>query len=326
MGGDPLRKVLAGERLDIPAAGWNAAMDAARAEKNRLFAGGDIVRAASVATTLNVGGAVMAQNNTGSDIPAYYAAELELIADPQGDEDGWYDALPLLRLRTGDGGIPAVACQPIRQGAVGAWVVAGLAVAKLYPHEDEDAALVGAYAMLHPSHEGCLLQCGWGPFRIWTTHDVAGKGEGETAAYVWALVGFTDFPAGEFDAKITGHAEADTPAQNRWVYEFVEVEKTAAGYGGYTTLSGGRHSNDEADPPILAYNKLEDGNDGEGRECNGTDVDNLEGDNYSAQIEPCPDDTLVTMRTKVFIVDGEPVVEYEFDYENGVDGSCDEEE
>jgi hypothetical protein len=109
---------------------------------------------------------------------------------------------------------------------------------------------------------------------------------------------------------------AATPAgDNQWTYAFVEVEKTAAGYGGWTTLSGGRTGS--------ARNTIEDMNSDTGVQGNGVDVANLDTDAFTFEIQPCPAGNVVWMRTVRFMVDDEPTTEYWFDYENGVDGECD---
>lgn len=119
-----------------------------------------------------------------------------------------------------------------------------------------------------------------------------------------------------FWAKITDNAEADAPAQNRWVYAWSEVYKSAAGYDGWTTLENGRSGTTSTDP---AYNFIEDMNDGSGTEGNGVDLDNLDTADYTFTIQACPTNNIVWMQEVT--VDG--TVEYWFAYENGVDGGCD---
>jgi hypothetical protein len=126
-----------------------------------------------------------------------------------------------------------------------------------------------------------------------------------------------DYSDLEFFARITGNAEADTPAQNRWVYAWSEVEKTTAGYGGWTTLSGGRSGTTSTDP---ARNTVEDMNDGAGVEGNGVDVANLDTDTYTFAIQPIPAGVIVRIY-KVLLTTG--AVEYWFALPNGVDGTCD---
>lgn len=120
-------------------------------------------------------------------------------------------------------------------------------------------------------------------------------------------------PALWFWARITGYAEADAPAQNRWVYSWVEVGKGAAGYGGWESVTGGRSGTTSTDP---ARNFMEDGNDGAGVEMNGVDLGNLPG---SFAIQPVPAGAIVRM--EIVPVDGS--VEFWFNPGgNGVDGSC----
>jgi hypothetical protein len=92
----------------------------------------------------------------------------------------------------------------------------------------------------------------------------------------------------------------------------VEVYKATAGYGGWATLSGGRSG--------TARNTIEDGNSGSGTLGNGVAVSNLDTDDYTFTLQPVPDDVIVWVEE----VDQGGSTEYWFQYENGVDGSCDE--
>ena len=114
-----------------------------------------------------------------------------------------------------------------------------------------------------------------------------------------------------FPARI-GAATADG---YRWTYAFVEVAKTVAGYGGWTTLTGGRTG--------TAYNTIEDMNSASGVQGNGVDRAHLDTAAYTFAIQPCPEGNVVWMRTIRFKVGEEAKVEYWFSYENGVDGECD---
>jgi len=116
-----------------------------------------------------------------------------------------------------------------------------------------------------------------------------------------------------FWAKITASSAASTDG-NQWYYSFAEVEKTSAGYSGWSTLEGGRTGTNEA------YNSLEDMNTAAGVCGNGVDPDNLDTDDFTFSIQPCPANAIVWMRE--IVVD--TTTEYWFQYANGVDGGCDE--
>ncbi len=125
-----------------------------------------------------------------------------------------------------------------------------------------------------------------------------------------------------FWAKITGCTAADSPAQNRWKYAWSEVEKTSAGYGGWTVKSGGRSGTTSTDP---ARNTIEDINTGADAhtEGNGVDPANLDTASYTFTMMPCTTNNPVVMHEVGFAVGSTAYTEYWFSYENGVCGSCD---
>lgn len=112
-----------------------------------------------------------------------------------------------------------------------------------------------------------------------------------------------------FPAKIGSATTDDT---NQWTYNFLEVVKSSAGYGGWTARTGGRTG--------TARNMFEDMNDGVGIEGNGIDVD---GTDFPAgfSIQPVPDGTVVMMYRVLEAATG--TQEFWFDYVNAVDGTCD---
>ena len=129
----------------------------------------------------------------------------------------------------------------------------------------------------------------------------------------YALHVFMASGGGSFWARITGNAASGT---HRWTYSWVEVEKTIAGYGGWTTLSGGRSGS-------TAYNTIEDMNTGADAhvEGNGVDPANLDpavtgSDTFAFM--PCSTDNVVRM----WPVQVGSAIEYWFAYETGVDGAC----
>ena len=112
-----------------------------------------------------------------------------------------------------------------------------------------------------------------------------------------------------------GSSAAD--GTNRWKYAWTEKEKTSAGYGGFTTLSGGRTGTTSTDP---ARNLVEDMNSGTGTLGNGVPVADLDTDDYTYSLQAAPSGVLVWINI-VTLTDES--TEYFFSYENGVSGSCD---
>lgn len=119
----------------------------------------------------------------------------------------------------------------------------------------------------------------------------------------------------------SGTADGSDPS-TKWTYSFSEVYKTAAGYGGWSVLSGGRSGSD------TAFNVIEDINTDTGtdRMGNGVVLDNLDydgDDTFEFAPQPVPDNVIVRMWTVEFRVAGVSTVEFWFAYENGADGGCD---
>ena len=112
-----------------------------------------------------------------------------------------------------------------------------------------------------------------------------------------------------FPAKITASA---TDSTNRWTYSFVEVVKKTAGYGGWSTRTGGRTG--------TARNMFEDMNNGAGIEGNGINVD---GTDFPAgfAVQPVPAGTIVMVYRVLEASAG--AQEFWFDFVNAVDGECD---
>lgn len=117
-----------------------------------------------------------------------------------------------------------------------------------------------------------------------------------------------------FWAEITGSAEADAPAQNRWTYSWKEKVKSSSGYGGWTDRSPSRTGTNDA------YNAAENMNDGADEEGNGVDVSHLvDAGVFDFAIVAVPDASIVLL-TPVQVGSS---FEYWFTHENGIDGTCD---
>ena len=110
-------------------------------------------------------------------------------------------------------------------------------------------------------------------------------------------------------------------SNKRWKYDWIEVFKSTAGYGGWDEVESGRSGH--GDDFDYAYNGVEDLNGASGTFGNGVDSANLSG---TFDLKPVPDGVIV----RGFLVypddsnsDGYPCKpELWFWYENGVDGDC----
>ena len=115
-----------------------------------------------------------------------------------------------------------------------------------------------------------------------------------------------------FWARITGHT---SDGDNQWTYSWEQVEKTSTGYGEWAAVSPSVAGTDNA------YNTLEDMNAATGTQGNGVDADNLDTDDFTFTIQPCPAGAIV--RLHELGIEGEDDPEFWFAYANGVDGECD---
>lgn len=106
--------------------------------------------------------------------------------------------------------------------------------------------------------------------------------------------------------KITNSTQDGT--NKRWIYTFRQVEKTTAGYTGWSLKSGGESG--------LVYNFIEDINMATGDFGNGVNSTNLEA---GFDIKPIPTNVIVLIY-RIARTDNQ--MEYWTTYENGVDGSC----
>ena len=129
-----------------------------------------------------------------------------------------------------------------------------------------------------------------------------------------------------FWARLTANAAA--PVNLNWIYSWVAVEKTALGYGGWTTISGGLFgtyavvSGGTLDLG-RAYNTVEDMNAASGLVGAGVDVDGLDTDYYTFALKEIPIGAIVWMRPVLCTIAGVTVAEYWFSAWNAVDGACD---
>ncbi len=105
-------------------------------------------------------------------------------------------------------------------------------------------------------------------------------------------------------------------SNKRWKYDWTEYNKATAGYGGWSSLSGGRSGHNSTWG--YAYNMVEDGNGASGTYGNGVQSSNLTG---TIDIQKVPADQVIVLASIVYPLDGS-LPELWFSYENGIDGAC----
>ncbi len=123
-------------------------------------------------------------------------------------------------------------------------------------------------------------------------------------------------PKIKFDAMIL-NATPSTSGPNRWDYQFGEVIKRQAGYGGWQLRVNGRTGD--------AYNRIEIPNSAIGVQGNGIDLANLP---TGFSLQPIATGIVVEMSVVRWVDTDNGVVinagvEYWFSEYNGVDGDCD---
>jgi len=128
--GDPLRKVRSGQRLEIPAAAYNAFVDAAiDLQRRRQNALGDPKQA------FRQTGTVLVRNDSGSDVPRFGVLGID------GPLIGPSDNVEEFKNRVALAGVTPVAAdhtgkfvvtlEPIAAGEIGRAVISGIAIAKV---------------------------------------------------------------------------------------------------------------------------------------------------------------------------------------------------
>jgi len=133
------------------------------------------------------------------------------------------------------------------------------------------------------------------------------KNPGEADPVEW-LFQFTAATA--IFGRITSSSPVAGTGNNKFIYQFAQVAKTQAGYGGWSDVGGGIAGD--------AFNLIEDQNTGYGTLGNGVKVEHLDTDTAEFKLQPVPTGT----RLQLFPVTRGNETEWWFSYENGVTGEC----
>ena len=288
-----LTHVKAGDPLEIRAPVWNAMLDAARGRQAQQHSTG------RTPGPDFRGVPVLIKNDSGADRSQYEILGISGVVFAATD-DGFKQRIVL----TGETpaadsheGKFAVLAEPIGDGDIGPAIVDGTTICQINITDADHE-----YADIADGDAAKLVSAKSGPVQIiWIESGTGTK---------WAVVRIGPKPPAPegFWAQLTGSSADGT---NRWSYSFVEVYKATAGYGGWATKSGGKSG--------TARNTIEDGNSGSGTLGNGVAVSSLDTDDYTFTLRPIPDDRVVWVEE----VDQGGATEYWFQYENGIDGSCD---
>lgn len=245
-----MRKVRSGEPLVIPAAAYNAFVDAAidhrTRERNTLA---ELRRAGSQR------GVVLVRNDSGEDVPAFHAMVISGVLVEPGDGDQertFHGRTPLVGVKALEGSPPlsfVVAQEPIADGQLGRCVMHGVTPARISVLDEIDTTceLKADETLLATSPLG-------GAPILWKE-----EGTGEK----WAVIEVGRPSLGRITA-VLGEAQPIPTEANRWRYPWVEAridgDPGSATYLRYIPVPEGLSSlgpDGGEDPARMAINRFE---------------------------------------------------------------------
>jgi len=299
-----------GEPFVAPAATWNAFIDAAQDFKDRTadigrqptLAGG---RSSGIITVKNESGVARRQFDVlGLGEPIFLPSSGSSGGGSPGGADQSFRNMVAFR-----GVMPkedehegrfVVLIEPLATNAVGKGCVAGVCQVRVNVTDvDHEFAEVsdGKADVLESGDAGSAKI-------LWKENGTGSK---------WAVVhlGMAIQQPFMIFGRIASSSQVSGYGGNRYTYQFVQVEKTGSGYGGWTDMQGGVSG--------TAYNLIEDQNFTSGTLGNGVSISNLTTDKARFTMRPAPTGTRI-MLVPVVLTNGN--TEYWFSYENGVDGGC----
>jgi len=250
MTGDALRKVRTGEPLRIPAAAYNAFVDAAVGYRSR-----DRNAVADPQREIMQRGIVLVRNDSDQIIEPYHAMAITgVLVEPGGDdqERTFYSRTPLTGEMATEESSPmafVLATQPINAGELGRCVLTGVTPARVYVANELDTT-----CELAPE-ETVLTSTPMGGVPIlWKE---AGVGE------KWAVIEMGRPSPGRVTA-ILGTAQPIPTESNRWRYPWQEArldgDPGSETYLRYVAVPEGLSSQRPTggeDPTLLAINRFE---------------------------------------------------------------------
>jgi len=250
MSGDALRKVRTGEPLRIPAAAYNAFVDAAIANRaNERNAIADPGRDPSQR------GVVLVRNDSPDDLPAHHALAITGVLVEPGEDDQertFQGRTPLTAEVATEDSPPlsfVVAAEPIRAGKIGRCVLHGITTARITVQNeaDETCELKAEETLLASSPLG-------GVPILWKE-----EGTGEK----WAVIELGRPSLARVTA-VLGEAQPIPGESNRWRYPWAEAridgDAGSADYLRYVEVPEGLSSRGQGggeDPARMAINRFE---------------------------------------------------------------------
>ena len=304
-----LRKVLPGEPFVAPASTWNAFIDAAQDFKDRTA---DIgrqpvagFRSPGIITVKNESGSARRQFDVlGLGKPIFLPSSGSSGGGSSGGADQSFRNMVAFRGLTPKEDVHedkfVLLIEPLAANAVGKACISGVCQVRVNV-TDEDHE----FAEMADGKADMLESGDTGSARILWKED--GTGQKWAVVHLGAAIQqpFVIFGRIASSSQVSGYGG------NRYTYQFAQVEKTGAGYGGWTDVQGGVSG--------TAYNLIEDQNFTFGTLGNGVSISNLTTDKARFTMRPAPTGTRVMLMP---VVTTNGYTEYWFSYENGVDGGC----
>jgi len=250
MSGDALRKVRTGEPLRIPAAAYNAFVDAAVGHRSR-----DRNGVADPQREIMQRGVVLVRNDSDQTIEPYHAMAITGVLVEPGDDDQertFYSRTPLTGEIATEDSRPlefVLAMQAIKPGDLGRCVLTGVTPARVYITNELDTT-----CEIEPEETVLASRPMGGVQILWKEDGVGEK---------WAVIEMGRPSSGRVTA-ILGAAQPIPTESNRWRYPWQEArldgDPGSETYLRYVAVPEGLSSQRPTggeDPTLLAINRFE---------------------------------------------------------------------
>ena len=250
MTGDPIRKVRSGEPLRIPAAAYNAFVDAAVGQRSR-----DRNTVADPLREVMPRGIVLVRNDSDQTIERYHAMAITGVLVEPGDDDQertFHSRTPLTGEIATEDSRPlefVLAMQPIKAGELGRCVLTGVTPARVFITSELDTT-----CEIEPEETVLASRPMGGVPILWKEDGVGEK---------WAVIEMGRPSPGRVTA-ILGAAQPIPTETNRWRYPWQEArldgDPGSETYLRYVAVPEGlssQRSSGGEDPTLLAINRFE---------------------------------------------------------------------
>lgn len=295
--GQTLRKVVPGDPLSIPAASYNAFVDAALAHKDSARAGALPLGAARWTDI------VLVRNNTDAPRARFESLGIDGLAIAEADNPEQFAAQPVLEgVEAGlaHAGVACVLLQPVEPGQIAKAAVSGVVPAMVRMRSEQQR-----FADVDPDRPGLLRTWHRGSAQLLWVQPPQDRAD-PSVALTLARLGAAAVRS--IRVVVSG---ATAISANRWALSWIEAQWSGVRWvpvlGGVTSDDWGR-----------AYNGIENNNSASGTQGSGVNVDNFPG---TFALRPVQPGASLEIFGPEFAPDGTP--SWHFDAVNAEDGECD---